>query len=170
MAIGKGLWIWMIPENDLKRKIGEVIKELGGEFSSPFFEPHITLAGSNDIDEKTMIKKTFELSKQIKPFKIKLNGFGHSENYFSSLFIFVQKTKDLTDANSKAGELFGVADDYMPHMSLMYTDKLSETQKRNIIKKLVKIEGEFEVKTLSLFATIGPVEKWRKIKDFSLHP
>ena len=171
MAMGKGLWIWMMPDDKLKERIQRIINSLGKEFSTPLFVPHVTLAGSNDIGEKIMIKKTKDLSEQIKPFKIKLDGFDYSDNYFSSLFVLCEKTKDLTNANSLARKSFGIAtNDYMPHMSLIYTDELSEDQKKDIIKKLGKLKGEFEVKKLSLFATMGPVEKWYKIRDFSLHP
>ena len=169
--MGNGIWIWMMPDGKLKEKIERIINALGKEFSCPLFVPHVTLAGSNDIDEKTMIKKTGELSNRIKPFKIKLDGFGYSDNYFSSLFILTKKTKDLMDANSMARKIFEITtNDYTPHMSLIYTDKLSEDQKKDIIRKLGKLKGEFEVKNLSLFATIGPVGKWHKIKEFHLSP
>lgn len=53
-----------------------------------------------------MIVKTTELSNKLRPYFINLNGFRYSNEYFKSLFVDIDKTDELINANLDARNIF----------------------------------------------------------------
>lgn len=163
----KGYSIWLTPTGEVYRKLAEIISQLSKKYSTPNFEPHLTLIGDLIGSEEEIISKTLKLAEQLKPFEIKLKKADYFDEYFKCLFIRAGKTKEVIEANNIAREAFNLEPnpEYMPHLSLMYGD-LSPEIKEEILTDLGKeFDLSFEVKSIHLFSTTGEVKDWSKVKE-----
>lgn len=164
--------IWLMPSGKVYNKLAKIISQLSEKYSSPHFEPHITLLGLTIGAEEEVITKTFQLAKILQPFEITFNKVDYSDEYFRILFIRVKETKDIMEANLKAREIFNRQGDpkYIPHLSLMYGN-FSPEIKEKIIKDIGgKFNIRLRVKSIHLFKlkTKGDPKSWCKIKEFVL--
>ncbi len=161
--------IWLIPDGKNYTNLSHLICKLSEKYNSPFFEPHVTLIGNLSGKKEEIISKSSKLASQISPYKIKISNPAYLNEYFKSLFLKVEKTKEVMDANLKAKEIFSYnkESEYFPHLSLMYGNS-SPDIKEKIISKLEKINLEFKVEELYLFSTAGKPENWYEIEKFDL--
>ena len=108
------------------RGLKEITDRLSRKFASPSIEPHVTLIGGFSGDFEHFIYSAETLSKQIKPFTVKLGHPVYLDEFFRSLFIHIEKTPQLLNAYDLACETYknmGILFDpqgYLPHMSLLY--------------------------------------------------
>ena len=171
MKIVTGHSIWIIPTGSIKRKLSKLMIELSKKFNAPKFSiPHVTLYENLHGNQSTLILKTKELAKSIKPFKLKLTQIDKGKN-FRNLVILVKKTKELMNAYSKAKKIFGVKpkrNEYIPHLTLLLKD-ISQSEREEIIKNIGRnFDLEFEVKSIYLVPIGKNPLKWIPIKRFCL--
>jgi len=170
MRPAKGYSIWFMPSGEVYNRLADLISKLSNEYSTPKFEPHITLIGEVIGLEDEIIEKTSQLADLIKPYSIKLTAVDYLEDYFKCLFVRAEKTDELMKANSKARDIFNRQEDpeYTPHLSLMYGAFPAEV-KREIIEKIGKeLNLDFEVGSIHLFKTEGGAKDWHRLKGFIL--
>lgn len=170
MSKAKGYSLWLIPSGNAYNRLENIISELSKQYSAPFFEPHVTLIGGIKDSEENTLSKTSQLANSVRPFRVTLTEVQYLDEYFKSLFIRAKETDELMKANSKARETFNLQNDsdYMPHLSLMYSNSPTRI-KEEIIEKIGKdIAVKFDVKNIHLFSTEGEVGDWYKIKKFDL--
>ena len=163
--------IWIIPPENIKRKLSKLVIKLSDKFDAPRFSiPHITLYENLQGNKNKLILKTKELAKSIKPFKLKLTQIDDGKN-FKSLVILVKRTKELRDTYLKAKDIFGVKPkkkEYIPHLTLLLKD-ISQSERRKIMEDIgKKINLEFEVKSIYLVPIGKDPLKWIPIKRFNL--
>ena len=163
MKIVTGYSIWIIPTGSIKRKLSKLMIELSKKFNAPKFSiPHVTLYENLHGNQSTLILKTKELAKSIKPFKLKLTQIDKGKN-FRNLVILVKKTK--------AKKIFGVKpkrNEYIPHLTLLLKD-ISQSEREEIIKNIGRnFDLEFEVKSIYLVPIGKNPLKWIPIKRFCL--
>ena len=156
-------------------KLAHIISQLSKDYSTPSFEPHITLLGGVIGSEEEIVKKTAQTASMLAPYEILLTQVDYLDEYFRCLFINVEKTSEVMNANAKAREVFHEyitskhpATEYMPHLSLLYGDISSQT-KEAIVKKIGREWNlTFEAASIHLFLTKGDVKDWHKLKEFPL--
>ena len=162
----RGYSIWLMPKGTVYNSLLEIISEISQEYKVPNFQPHVTLIGELKGNEE-LITRTKLLASQIHPFTITLKNPCVLNEYFRSLFLKVEETEEVINANLKAQEIFNRKEKYFPHLSLMY-GSCSTMKKLNIISNLKKINLEFQVNSLHLSSTKGHQEDWHEIKKFPL--
>ena len=169
---GEGYSIWLIPTGETYQKLAKIISALSEKYSTPNFEPHVTLIGGGDLigTEEEAVSKTLKLTEALKPFEIKLAKADYFNEYFKCLFIRAEKTKEVIEANDIARKHLNLKPipDYMPHLSLMYGDINSEIKEKILADLEREFNLSFEVKSIHLFSTTGEVKDWYKIKEFPL--
>lgn len=163
----KGYSIWLIPAGEVYRKLAEIISQLSKKYSTPNFEPHLTLIGDLLRSEEEIISKTLELAEQLKPFEINLKKADYFDEYFKCLFIRAERSKEVIKANNIAREAFNLKLDpeYMPHLSLMYGNLSPETKEKILADLGKEFDLSFEVKSIHLFSTAGEAKDWSKVKE-----
>ena len=159
-----------MPVGELFDRLAAIIKKLSLNQPALSFEPHVTLLGRLLGLESERVSKTRVLASLIKPFQIQLDKVDYLDEFFRSLFIRVEPTQAVLDANRTAQMLFSGRTDaeYLPHLSLMYGDLAAATKEEIIVRIGHEIRGEFEVRAIHLYQTEGEPKDWRQVEQFSL--
>ena len=172
-AKGSGYSLWIMPGPDDKKRYEDIISSLSSKYSTPHFEPHVTLLGGLTGQEEILIRSASKVAMKMFAFKIRFTTINCLNEYFRSLFVLVEKTKEIEDAWNIAFIEFGLKpSEYMPHMSLFY-GTIAEEIKRDEIKKLEAEHGVgegFFARKLALYSTEGNVERWHEVGSFDLAP
>lgn len=172
MSRGIGYSIWMMPTGEVRNKLADIISRLSIEYSTPNFEPHVTLISDFVGSEDEILSRTSRLATVLKPFTITIRRIDYLDEFFKCVFIRAEKATDLMNANLKARELFDKLFtkppvSYMPHLSLIYGDFPTKTKQEIVAKVGNKFNMSFNVKSIHLYKTDGEVKEWYKIKEFA---
>lgn len=166
MRVSKAFWIWCQFANDDMKFLKVLQSELFEYFKSPFFEIHLTLHGPI-VDKKELdIEKILELKNKFTSFEIEALNYAISNNIYTSLFIDIAKTNNLTLLKKYLNKEIFIQNQtsFKPHISLIYGD-FNENKKKNIIKSLPKIKGKkFKIKNLAIADVNENTNKWNIIE------
>ena len=162
--------IWIIPPEPFNDRLTQVIARLSKQYSTLSFEPHVTLLGDLLLPEEDMVSKTSQLADLLRPFTLQLTTVSYLSEYFRCLFIKVEETEALMEANRKARTLFQREYDprFMPHLSLLYGNFTPE-KKEAIISEIGRsFQIPFEVRSLHVVLSSSNIvpESWRKLAQF----
>jgi 2'-5' RNA ligase len=167
----EGFSIWLMPYGDVRNHLAELISRLAVGSKTPVFEPHVTLLGSLIAPMSEVLSQTSELAKSIHPGVLKLTTVDFLDQFFRSVFIRVEKTQYIMDANSRARVIFNRLhdSDYLPHLSLVY-GKIPMEEKKAMIAEEIGSDFNivFEVRSLHLFSTYGEPKDWHRVEEFLL--
>jgi len=161
--------ILLLPKGKIYTKLSSLIIRLSNKYNSPLFEPHVTLIGKLNINKKGAISKTLKLAENLKPYLIRINNPIYLNEYYKSLFLKAEKTKEVMEANFLARKFFNDKRDYeyFPHLSLMYGEASNQT-KEKIISEIKEINLKFKIDQIHLFSTANGPKNWYKIQTFNL--
>jgi 2'-5' RNA ligase len=162
--------LWLMPQGRPREGLEKLITRLSAQYTTPKFEPHVTLIGELAIPEQEAVTKTKRLAQILKPFTISLKEAACLDEYFRCVFIKADKTEELMNANLNACALFGQVEDkdYMPHLSLIYGD-LTLPLKEQIIKDIgQESHMSFKVNGIALYCTSGHPKDWYRILETPL--
>jgi len=70
----KGYALWLMPSGDSYEILAQTILRLSRQYSTPFFEPHVTLLGGLLEPEEAVLSKTRQLAALVRPFGISLGS------------------------------------------------------------------------------------------------
>ena len=162
--------LWIKPSGEVFQTLSRTIRKLATELNTVVFEPHVTLVANLNGSEQELAERGEELSGQIKPFKIFLTEPAYQDEYFKCVFLRVEKTQSIMNANACAGRIFKRPQEiYEPHVSLVYGD-LPEERKKLIIRDLPEnVKTDFEAKTVYLIrADSRHPRDWHELAAFRL--
>jgi len=162
--------LWLMPKGEVRRRLAEAILDLSGKYSTPAFEPHVTLAGSIVGPAREVESKIKDLARRIPPFTVRLTTVEGLEEYFRCLFVRVAQTHPIMSANKAARGIFRLPKQpaFMPHLSLLYGSLLSKEKERIIISLGRQFELEFKASTLHLYLIKREPEAWRRVASHGL--
>jgi 2'-5' RNA ligase len=170
MTTEKSFSLWLMPTGETYQALASLISDLSKQYSSPCFAPHVTLLGELQGSEEEIESRTSRLSANLKPYAINLTGVEYLDEYFRSLFIRVEETEAVIQANLRARDIFDKQRDpkYLPHLSILYGNFSSAT-KDSIIEKIGReFALSFDVRSLHLVDTSARPEDWFTTKEFPL--
>jgi len=147
----------------------EQIGILAGKLGSPIFEPHVTLVGGITGAREPLIAATQDIAKSIGNIEAEFDGISGLDEYFKSIFVRIKKTRMMQLANEVAKRRLGweTSKDYMPHMSLAYSDA-DASKKQELMAAIPAFSGVCKFVRLDLYSTTGNVGEWKRIAEFSL--
>ena len=157
--------LWLMPKGDVRRRLAETILDLSGKYSTPAFDPHVTLAGSIVGPVQEVVSKMQDLARLIPPFTVRLTTVDGLEEYFRCLFVRAAQTHPLVSANEAARQIFRLPKRpaFVPHLSLLY-GRLPAKEKERIIASLGRrFELEFKATALHLYLIKGEPAAWRRV-------
>jgi 2'-5' RNA ligase len=144
--------LWLKPSGEAYEVLAATIRELSRRLQAPVFEPHVTVLGRLIGRESDLIAQTHKFARQLRPFPIILTRPSYRDAYFQCLFLLVEQTGPVIEANTRARCAFnhdGGAD-YMPHVSLVYGLYSTDVKERVIAGLGSHLEMTFEAAILSL--------------------
>lgn len=163
--------IWILPPEPVFDRLAQLITQISQRYSTPSFEPHVTLIGNLSLPEEEMLAATQRLANFLNPFTLQLTTAGFLNEYFRSLFITVEKTEELLGAHQKARTLFRSPQEskFFPHLSLMYGDFSHEIKEKIISNIGGNFYISFEVKDIyaTLCSSNIALRDWRKLAQFT---
>lgn len=127
--------IWLVPIEEQRTQLRSQIRRLAERHESPAFDPHATLcAGTSQQSLPHLCGVVDRFCAEVCPLSLAVNGIGHTDDYFSFLFLRLIADQAETAFQRAAAEfpdaqLPGVG----PHLSLMYSDRYDEIDRQALI-------------------------------------
>lgn len=163
--------LWLMPFGEAYPLLAATIAELSRRHGAPIFEPHVTLLGDLPGSEEEIVPLSSLLARQLNSYDIHLTTPAQEEQYFRCLFVKVQETSAVMEANVRGKRIFNQPNDppYRPHLSLLY-GSYPVSLKARIIADLPSFQGvHFAVTTLHLIRAESTNPKdWHRIHAFPL--
>jgi len=162
--------LWLMPTGEVRRRLATTILELGGKYSTPAFEPHVTLAGGIVGPAGQVASKMRDLARRIPPFTVRLTTVDGLEEYFRCLFVRVVPTHPIMSAHEAAREVFHLERQpaFTPHLSLLYGRLPSDMKERIIVLLGRQFELDFKASRLHLYLIKGQPAAWRRAASCGL--
>lgn len=168
--VGKGYALWLVPEEPMFSLLAGRVSRLSREYSTPTFDPHITLLSGITAQEQEILANSRLLASSLRPIRVELGEVGYLDEYFRCLFFKVLPASAIIKAHYAAQEAFGLWSDspYDPHLSLMYGRLQLETKKK-VAADLSFLSGQkLELSCLQIYRVSGPPDMWKCIEKFDL--
>lgn len=155
--------LWIIPDSKTKQSISKIINKLSKKYNAIIIEPHMTLLGVINCNEKTIIKGVKKLARIINPFTLTLSEVSFSTTYFQSVFVRVKSIAKLMETNMEAKKIFKVDNDmFTPHISLLYGNY--EMKVREQIAEQIKFPKlAFKAKEISIVPITENPSEWKAL-------
>ena len=170
-GLGHGVSLWLIPGGEAHDSLAELIRRYSRRFSTPFFEPHLTLVGGIPSSaEERLLRRCADLARDTPAVEIRMSDAGFGESYFRCLYLKVERTPALDQLHERAQALIlgREAKPFTPHVSLLY-GRLSREQKRDLVDELASLPpASFRAMHLDVLSTEGPATAWRRAARFEL--
>ena len=162
--------LWLMPIGEVRQRLAGTILELSRQYTTPAFEPHVTLAEGMVGPAREVAAKARDLARRIPPFKVRLAAVEGLDEYFRCLFVRVAKTHPIMRANKAAREVFRLERQpaFMPHLSLLYGNLPANVKQRTIASLGRQLELEFKARSLHLYLIKGAPQAWRAVASLGL--
>lgn len=164
------LAVWLAPEGDARERLAAVIRAISTRFHTPCFDPHVTLVGGVTGPEAQVLGGTRDLAAALRPLRVTLATVIAREEYYQSLVMTVEPTRELSEARARARVVLGgrQGSPFFPHLSLMY-GRIPQTEKEMLLRELGNSVGHtFLARSLEVVSVAGLPEDWCRIESFPL--
>ncbi len=167
-VINKGIWIWCefsSKDSDYLIKIQDIVQN---KLRGPKFKIHLTLAGPFQNIDNSSVEGINRYCDQHSPIEVNTHGYGSKEKFFQSLFISIDKSKELEDLRKA---MFKInfqkrTKNFFPHISLAYGISQTKT-KENLITSLPRLKRSFTIEKISLVEINEDISLWKILESFS---
>ena len=158
--------VWLEPCRTDTVRYRKLISECCDKFSSPVFDPHITLFGRVGIEPESTFSFFEDLIRNHTPFSLKTLGVTTGEPPWKSLFIQLEACEALLNLQAKIYDLFKTLRHYTfdPHLSLAYGDLTINQNEMDAIPLTERIRFS----AVALVMTPDTIDDWKIIKKYSL--
>jgi len=166
----KGYSIFIVPRDSAYENAGAIIRDLATRFEGPVFEPHVSILPQVIATAAEVIEKTEHILENVKPFSIVTSTLHFGATYFTSLYLGVEPTAELTGLSQAAREQFKRLDDppYAPHMSLFYGE-LEQGLRTTMAEQIGSPQLGFRVERIGVFDVDNKTAaEWKCIQEIGL--
>ncbi|KAH9293011.1 hypothetical protein KI387_041798, partial [Taxus chinensis] len=125
--------VWAMPSPQDRRGFQEVMNTLKIEFGGPSFDPHVTVVGATRMSKAEACARLEAACATITPYTCSLTQVACGSHFYQCVYLLVDPTPQVMQANLKASRCFGIIDNptpYMPHLSLLYADLPDQDKQR----------------------------------------
>ena len=107
-------------------------------------------------------------SDQLAPIEVNTHSYGYKEKFFQSLFISIDKSKELEDLRKAMFKINSqnLTKNFCPHISLSYGIFQKKT-KENLITSLPRLKRSFTIDKISLVEINEDIKLWKISESFS---
>jgi 2'-5' RNA ligase len=165
--------IWLLPDRETTahRRLDDLIADHARAHpDAPEFDPHITLLGGIETDEKTVGDRTRDLTRGRDPLELAFGGVSCSTTTHQCVFLLVWPSVPLLELRQAATESFGrAAEMYVPHVSLIYS-ALSPEDRVRMVRSIDadSLPDTVPIDAVEIVDTGGPVSDWQTVSTYTL--
>ena len=168
---GAGASVWLIPQKEISSSISPIISTLSQKYSSPLFEPHITLFNNCELKNNSieLFKKTF---REFNEFAMDVTGVDYDNEDFKCVFLSLKLSENFKDFAKKSEFIFKSSEiELTPHISLIYSHIAEDERKKmaNSLSDNFKSIEKIQIKKAKLYLTSGTVYSWKELASVSLN-
>lgn len=158
---------WLTFSNDDEEYLTKVIRDLGTQYSAPYFVPHITIYGLVQI-KLFQLEKIVKKNSEIVSFPVRKRSILQSGNFWKTVYIQIARNRILDELYSKlSDELRNYTDyEFNPHISLIY--KTTDVSERKKIMRNITVRSEFRISGLAIQEFDENILKWRIVRKYDL--
>ncbi len=164
---GVGFSLWLVPEDEMRRRLAALIESLSRRFGGPVFEPHVTLLAGIRRSERDVLARTEQILRGATALPLRFTGPETGDTRFRALYLRVEPSAPLLALHEAARDAFDRRDDppYLPHLSLVY----GAPPPPEVAQEIRPVApARFEARRLDVYSTEGPVESWRRVRRLRL--
>lgn len=162
--------LWLMPEGEEAGVIKSFFTGIRKSINTIAFEPHVTLLGGLTLSEPQILERIDKLAAKTASFKISFIEAGETEDFYKSVFLKCEETKELMETNKRVQKLFSTNNLYVPHMSIVY-GPIDSGIKKQILSSIDSLKTQsfaFNVNSIFLCKAFGTVDQWKIIHRLSL--
>lgn len=165
----KGFAIWLIPDGKEFHLLKSYIQNLAVQYSTPPFDPHITLVGQIEVKEEDILCRIIPFINTTHTFKVELTNIAYHHDYYKCLFLKVKESEILLKIHAQAAKIFSIPEkEFMPHLSIMYGN-LEKDEKDKITKEIdIMMPINLNIKFIRITSVNGTPMNWYTVREFSL--
>ncbi len=172
-AQARGASLWLVPRDAARERLSELIAGLAARLGTRPFPPHLTLLpGIEGRAEGAVVATARSLADRLRPLTIRLESVEARDEPFRCLIALAAADGPLRAAHEAAAAAFGREPDpaFLPHVSLVYGSLAPEAKGALMLEVAPAARLAFDVTSLHVWRTEGPVGVWREIGAFDLGP
>lgn len=171
---------WILPPEDINKKIQKAINIFSNDYSAPHFFPHISTTFSINGNIKNIKQKLDKIN--LTPIKIKSLGISTGNLRWKQVFIKIKKDSEIIELQNKLRATFKESiiweqkEPFDPHISLIYANNESNEQFSDKVKneildkaKTFELELNASINSIYLIDTTSKIpEEWSIVKKINL--
>jgi len=169
-VINKETWIWCEFSSIDTNYLTKIQDRVQNKLIGPKFKIHLTLAGPFQNIDNSSVEGIKKYCNQNSPLVVNTHCYGYKEKFFQSLFISIDKSKELEDLRK---EMFKIncqnqTEKFFPHISLLYGN-FQKKIKENLISSLPRLKKNLTINKISLVEINEDINLWEISKSFSFN-
>ena len=166
--VNKGIWIWCEFSSKDSDYLMKIQKTVQNKLRGPNFKIHLTLAGPFQNIDDSSVEGLKKYCDEHPPIEVNTNSYGYKERFFHSLFISIDKSKELEDLRKAMFKINcqNRNKNLFPHISLsygIYQPKIKD----NLITSLPRLKRSFLIDKISLVEINEDISLWKISESFS---
>ena len=160
---------WTLLNDESEKSVNPLISRLSETYGNGIsFVPHISVYKSQHIELGLAKDSIDSIAEDVKPFEVEVESVDYEQHDWSrTLFLKIKTHPSLDEISSRLEDYFGEPYELFPHLSLVYSETISESEKKWLTKEL-----EFPRKlTVAKLAIVNPnsaSENWRDYSKWTL--
>lgn len=165
--------VWLMPDAAWAREFGVIVDDLAARFSTPRFEPHLTLIGGQPFDREDLKRRVAATVAGVTPISRPVLDVVTGDAFFRSFYALFGAEGGLGDLRRQVNVAVLGADPghFMPHVSLLYgavepgPKAAAAAEVRAAFKGRIVIFDRIEIVRSG---DEVPIEEWETVGAFAL--
>ena len=166
----KTFYLWGLFPLEETEYLNSIKNKVQRKLRSPYFVPHITLAGPFFNIDKIFIYKLKTFADSNYSFILDVDGYSFKQEMFKSFYISIKNSLQLKDLRKRLFKLhkFDLDNNYSPHISLCYGNHQIQ-EKKELISKLPKFTKLIRISKIALVDVNEDINQWKIVESFDLN-
>ncbi len=165
--------VWLMPDAAWARELKTIVEDLAGRFSTPRFQPHLTLIGGQPFDCEDLKRRLAPAVTGVATVARPILDVVTGDAYFRSFYALFGAEGGLGDLRRRVNVAVLGADpgNFMPHVSLLYGAVEPGPKDAAAAKVRAAVTGRtvtFDRVEIVRSGDDVPIEDWESVAAFAL--
>ena len=165
--------VWLMPDETWGREFAAIVDDLAQRFSTPRFQPHLTLIGGQPFDREDLKRRLAPAMAGVAPVSRSILDVVTGDAFFRSFYALFDAEGGFGDLRRQVNVAV-LGDDpgnFMPHVSLLYGAVEAEPKAAaaaQVRSALVGRTVTFDRIEIVRSGDYVPIEDWESVATFAL--